>query len=69
MQVVHALPGVLAGVGDDPVPTGVQSEVGRHLRCEAEHPPQQRVIDPLTAVTRENADEYAKNWEKWLGSK
>ena len=30
-------------------------------------PPSQRVIDPLTAVTKENADEYAKNWEKWLG--
>jgi ribose transport system substrate-binding protein len=30
-------------------------------------PPQPRVIDPLTAVTKENADEYAKNWEKWLG--
>ena len=31
-------------------------------------PPQQRVIDPLTAVSKENAEEYAKNWEKWLGS-
>lgn len=30
-------------------------------------PPQERVIDPLTPVTKENADEYAKNWEKWLG--
>jgi len=30
-------------------------------------PPSQKVIDPLTAVTKENADEYAKNWEKWLG--
>ena len=30
-------------------------------------PPSVRVIDPLTAVTKENADEYAKNWEKWLG--
>jgi ribose transport system substrate-binding protein len=30
-------------------------------------PPQVRVIDPLTPVTKENADEYAKNWEKWLG--
>jgi ribose transport system substrate-binding protein len=26
-----------------------------------------RVIDPLTRVTKENADEYGKNWEKWLG--
>ena len=32
-------------------------------------PPQQRVIDPLTAVTKENAEEYGKNWEKWLGGK
>ena len=32
-------------------------------------PPQVRVIDPLTAVTKEIADEYAKNWEKWLGAK
>jgi ribose transport system substrate-binding protein len=32
-------------------------------------PPQPRVIDPLTAVTPDMADEYAKNWEKWLGSK
>ena len=30
-------------------------------------PPSPRVIDPLTAVTKENADEYAKNWQKWLG--
>jgi len=25
-----------------------------------------RVIDPLTRVTKENAAEYGKNWEKWL---
>jgi ribose transport system substrate-binding protein len=25
-----------------------------------------RVIDPLTKVTKENADEYGKNWAKWL---
>jgi ribose transport system substrate-binding protein len=30
-------------------------------------PPSERVIDPLTRVTKENADEFAKNWEKWLG--
>ncbi len=28
-----------------------------------------RVVDPLTAVTSANADEYGKNWEKWLGKK
>lgn len=31
-------------------------------------PPQPRVIDPLTAVTPDMADEYGKKWEKWLGS-
>jgi ribose transport system substrate-binding protein len=31
-------------------------------------PSQVRVIDPLTAVTKETADEYGKKWEKWLGS-
>ena len=32
-------------------------------------PPDPRVIDPLTKVTRENADAYGKNWDKWLGKK
>ena len=28
----------------------------------------ERIIDntPLTPVTRENVDAFAKNWEKWL---
>jgi ribose transport system substrate-binding protein len=26
-----------------------------------------RVIDPLTHVTKENADEFGKKWDKWLG--
>ena len=26
-----------------------------------------RVIDPLTEVTKENVDAFAKNWERWLG--
>lgn len=30
-------------------------------------PAQVRVIDPLTKVTKDNVDEYAKNWDKWLG--
>lgn len=30
-------------------------------------PPSVKVIDPLTRVTKENADEYAKKWDKWLG--
>jgi len=25
-----------------------------------------KVVDPLTKVTKENVDEYAKNWTKWL---
>jgi ribose transport system substrate-binding protein len=32
-------------------------------------PPSVKVIDPLTAVTKETADEYGKKWEKWLGAK
>jgi len=30
-------------------------------------PPTVKVIDPLTTVTKDNVDEYAKNWDKWLG--
>jgi ribose transport system substrate-binding protein len=26
-----------------------------------------KVIDPLTRVTKDNVDEFAKNWDKWLG--
>ena len=29
-------------------------------------PPDVKVIDPLTLVTKENVDSYAKNWKKWL---
>jgi ribose transport system substrate-binding protein len=32
-------------------------------------PENPRVIDPLTRVTKQNADEFGKNWEKWLGGK
>jgi ribose transport system substrate-binding protein len=32
-----------------------------------ENPPSERVIDPLTKVTKETADEWAKKWDKWLG--
>src|SRR5688572_29861098 len=31
------------------------------------NPSSERVIDPLTRVTKENVEEYAKQWEKWLG--
>lgn len=30
-------------------------------------PPSDRIIDPLTRVTKENVDEYGKQWDKWLG--
>jgi ribose transport system substrate-binding protein len=29
-------------------------------------PSAEKVVDPLTRVTKENAEEYGKNWEKWL---
>lgn len=28
-----------------------------------------KIIDPLTRVTKENAAEYARSWDKWLGKK
>ena len=35
-----------------------------------QQPPAQAVmIDPLTRVTRDNVDAYARNWDKWLGRK
>jgi ribose transport system substrate-binding protein len=30
-------------------------------------PESQRIIDPLTRVTKENVSEFAKKWDKWLG--
>lgn len=30
-------------------------------------PASERIIDPLTRVTKENADEWATKWQKWLG--
>ncbi len=34
-----------------------------------QNPPQTKVIDPLTKVTKDSVDEFAKNWDKWLGAK
>jgi ribose transport system substrate-binding protein len=31
------------------------------------NPESEKVIDPLTKVTKENVDEFAKNWDQWLG--
>lgn len=28
-----------------------------------------KVIDPLTRVSKENVEEFGKNWDKWLGGK
>jgi len=32
-----------------------------------EKPKEERVIDPLTRVTKENAGAFRKQWDKWLG--
>ena len=32
-------------------------------------PTSPNIVDPLTRVTKENVDEFGKNWEKWLGKK
>jgi ribose transport system substrate-binding protein len=32
-------------------------------------PPNPNIVDPLTRVTKENVNEFAHNWEKWLGKK
>ncbi|HVS72954.1 MAG TPA: substrate-binding domain-containing protein [Phycisphaerae bacterium] len=34
---------------------------------DGKDPANPKVIDPLTPVTKENADEFAKKWDKWLG--
>ena len=33
---------------------------------KGENPPSERIIDPLTRVTKDNVDEIGKNWNKWL---
>ncbi|HEY9155338.1 MAG TPA: substrate-binding domain-containing protein [Opitutaceae bacterium] len=32
-------------------------------------PPSVKDVSPLIRVTKDNVDEYAKNWDKWLGKK
>jgi len=34
---------------------------------KGQNPATERVIDPLTRVTAENAEAYGKKWDKWLG--
>jgi ribose transport system substrate-binding protein len=34
---------------------------------KGKQPTETRVIDPLTRVTKENAADWAKKWDKWLG--
>jgi ribose transport system substrate-binding protein len=34
-----------------------------------QNPPEVRVIDPLTKVTKENVEQFASNWDKWLNKK
>lgn len=34
---------------------------------KGQDPASERVIDPLTKVTKENATEFGKLWDKWLG--
>ena len=33
---------------------------------KGEDPKEVKIVDPLTKVTKDNADEYVKNWDKWL---
>jgi len=35
---------------------------------ENKQPADVRVVDPLTRVTKENVDEFGKNWEQWLAT-
>lgn len=34
---------------------------------KGEKPADVRIIDPLTRITKENAEEYGQKWDKWLG--
>ena len=34
---------------------------------KGKNPPEVKIIDPLTKVTKENVAEFAKKWDKWLG--
>jgi ribose transport system substrate-binding protein len=73
---VDALPAQLGYLRDGHVATlygqdcygwGYKSvEILLNKLVKGENPPSNRVIDPLTRVTKENVDEFAKNWDKWL---
>jgi ribose transport system substrate-binding protein len=34
---------------------------------KGQDPASVRVVDPLQTITKDNVDEFAKNWDKWLG--
>ena len=36
---------------------------------ENKSPESVRIVDPLTVVTKDNVDEFAKKWDVWLGKK
>jgi ribose transport system substrate-binding protein len=36
---------------------------------KSQNPPDVKVIDPLTQVTKDNVDQYGKSWDRWLGQK
>ena len=73
---VDALPPELAYVRSGHVQLLLSQDVYGYGHRAVEHlinklhfkkePPQSLDSTPLTAVTRENVDAFAKNWEKWL---
>jgi ribose transport system substrate-binding protein len=42
-------------------------EVLLNKLVKQQNPPEVRMIDPLTRVTKDTADDYAKKWDRWLG--
>ena len=76
MPALHALPAQLGYVKDGYVEAllaqdcygwGTKSvEILLDKIIKNQSPPDVKVIDPLTLVTKENVDSYAENWKKWL---
>jgi ribose transport system substrate-binding protein len=58
---------VAALYGQDCYGWGYKSvEILLNKLVKGESPANERVVDPLTRVTKDNVTEYAKNWDKWL---